>query len=42
MKCPKCNKEMIKLAFLYICVDCGLALTEQEINNWKLGDLIND
>lgn len=35
MKCPVCNKEMTKIVFLYICVNCDLALTEQEINKAK-------
>lgn len=30
---------MIKLAIVYVCINCDLALIEQEINNWKNGDI---
>ena len=35
MICPKCKNEMLELVFLYICNNCDLALTEEEINNLK-------
>ena len=31
MDCPKCKSKMQELVFLYICVNCDLALTEKEI-----------
>ncbi len=35
MNCPKCNKKMLEFVFLYVCVDCNLALTEEEIKTFK-------
>lgn len=35
MNCPKCNKKMLELVFLYICTNCDLALTEDEIQRMK-------
>jgi tRNA(Ile2) C34 agmatinyltransferase TiaS len=35
MKCPNCNKEMESFAgLLWMCFDCELMLSENEINNW--------
>jgi len=37
--CPKCGKPMRKWIFVYLCHDCKLALTRQEIEEWNKGEI---
>lgn len=37
MKCPECKEKMEQaFIFMWICWDCNLMLSENEIKNWEI------